>query len=146
MDITSFNHKIHNKVRFNEVDMFGVVNNSVYFTYFEMARIEYIKNARKTDLISNLKTMFFTIKNEATYNEPAFFDDELNIYTMVSFIKNSSFGFEHIIENAKTGKIIAQGSGIIVQVDPITKKSLPLEEDFYSDVLKIDANVKIIKD
>ena len=41
---SSFQFKHPVKVRFSETDMFGHVNNTVPFTYFEEARIEYFKS------------------------------------------------------------------------------------------------------
>ena len=42
MEGFSFRYPI--KVRFSETDMFGHLNNTVPFTYFEQARIEYFKS------------------------------------------------------------------------------------------------------
>ena len=39
-----FSFKVPVKVRFSETDMFGHVNNTVPFTYFEEARMEFLKS------------------------------------------------------------------------------------------------------
>ena len=38
-------HKMDMQIRFNDLDSMGHVNNANYFTYFELARVEYFKVA-----------------------------------------------------------------------------------------------------
>ncbi len=38
------------------------------------------------------------------------------------YIKNSSFGYDHLIVKQKTGEIIVDGKGVVVYVDPKTQK------------------------
>lgn len=142
----NFHHKIKVTVRFNEVDMLGVCNNAVFINYFENARLQYFKKINlvpKDGLFSDGR-LFFVVRNEINYLNFAKYDDELEIYSRISFIKNSSFGFEHLIINSKNKIEIANGSGVIVQVDPKTKKSIPLSKKFKDAVKKFDASVKII--
>src|SRR5512146_2498740 len=120
MDISKFKHKITVTVRFNEVDMLGVCNNAVYINYFEHARLQYIRAAGlmpEGGIFSDGR-LFFMVRNEINYRGHARYDDELNVYTRISYIKNSSYGFEHIIENSGTKEIIVDGSGVVVMVDP----------------------------
>jgi acyl-CoA thioester hydrolase len=144
--ISKFKHKISVTVRFNEVDMMGVCNNSVYLVYFEEARLNYIKEIglNINGSFFSEGRLFFVVTNELNYRDFAKFDDELNIYTRISFMKNSSFGFEHLVENAATKKIIADGSGVLVHVDPITRKSSPLPEKYYDIVKQYETEVEII--
>lgn len=146
MEAINFKHKITVKVRFNEVDMLGVCNNAVYISYLEEARLQYFKDL---DLIpaegffSDGK-LFYVVRNEINYKNHARFDEELNIYSKISFIKNTSFGFEHLIVKSKENIIVADGKGIIVCVDPATKKSTPLLKEFYEKISEFEDEVEII--
>uniref|UniRef100_A0A832G6N7 Acyl-CoA thioesterase n=1 Tax=Ignavibacterium album TaxID=591197 RepID=A0A832G6N7_9BACT len=148
MNISSFNHKITVTVRFHEVDMLGVCNNAVYINYFEHARLEYVKAAGlipQGRIFSDGK-LFFMVRNEINYRDHAFYDDELEVYSKISYIKNSSFGFDHIIIKKKSGQVLVDGKGVVVYVDPKTRKSTSLPEDFIEKVKKIDPDVNIIRD
>lgn len=143
-----FKHFYDVTVRFNEVDMLHIVNNAVYFNYFEQARIRYAKDIGvlpKEGVFTN-GTAFYMARNEIDYLKVAIFEDKLRIYTRISYIKNSSFGFEHIIENLNTKVIVAEGSGVLVHVDPVTRKSIPLPGNFVNSVLQYDKNVQVLKD
>ncbi len=148
MNISDFNHKTTVTVRFHEVDMLGVCNNAVYINYFEHARLEYVKAAGlipQGGIFSDGK-LFFMVRNEINYREHSFYDDELDIYSRISYIKNSSFGFDHLIVKKKTGQIIVDGKGVVVYVDPKTRKSTLLPDDFIDKVKRIDPQVKIMRE
>ena len=146
-DLSKFKHKTTVTVRFNEVDMLGVCNNSVYLVYFDEARFKYIKEAGlmpKGGWFSDGR-LFYMVRNEINYFEHAYFDDNLNIYTRVALIKDSSLTFEHVVENVKTKNIIADGLGVMVHVDPKTRKSSPFPEKYYDIIRKYEKEVKIIR-
>ncbi len=142
-----FKHTYDVVVKFNEVDMLHIVNNAVYFNYFEQARIKYAKDLGilPKEGIAESGSAFYMARNEIDYLKVALFEDKLRIYTRVPYIKHSSFGFEHIIENVLTRKIIAEGAGVLVHVNPVTKKSVPLTDEFRKAVLKFEKKVKIIR-
>ncbi len=143
-----FIHKITVAVRFHEVDMLGVCNNAVYINYFETARLEYIKAAGlmpKNGIFSDGK-IFFMVRNEINYLDFAYYDDLLDVYSKISFIKNSSFGYDHLIIKSKTGKPVVDGKGVVVFVDPESRKSTPLPQEFIETVKKFEPSVKILRD
>lgn len=147
MEPSDFKHKITVTVRFHEVDMLGVCNNAVYINYFETARLEYIKAAGlmpEKGIFSDGR-LFFMVRNEINYRDHAFYDDELDIYTKISYIKNSSFGFDHLIVKKKSGKIIVDGKGVIVHVDPKTRKSVNLETDFIEKVKRFEPRIELLR-
>lgn len=148
MEISNFNHKTNVQVRFHEVDMLGVCNNAVYINYFEHARLEYVKTAGLVPpggIFSDGK-LFFMVRNEINYRDHAYYDDELDVYSRISYIKNSSFGFDHIIIKKKSGQIIVDGKGVVVFVDPKTRKSTSLPDDFIEKVKMIDPDVIVMRD
>mgnify|MGYP005839194451 CR=1 FL=1 len=139
-DKNLFNHTYDVTVKFEEVDMLHIVNNAVYFNYFEQARIKYARDIGllpKGGIASN-GTAFYMARNEINYLKVASFEDNLRVFTRVSFVKHRSFGFEHIIENIENNKIIAEGSGVLVHVNPATKESLTLPEEFYERVSRFE--------
>jgi acyl-CoA thioester hydrolase len=147
MEKEQFRHKIDVTVRFHEVDMLGVCNNAVYINYFEQARLEYIKALGLVPaggLFSDGR-LFFIVRNEINYKSHSRFDDDLSVYSRIVFIRNSSFGFEHLVINSRTDEVIAEGSGVIAQVDPETRRSAPLDESFIEIVKNFESAVEVIR-
>ncbi len=131
-----FYHVTRLRVRFHEVDMLGVCNNAVYISFFEQSRLEYLKEAGlipEKGLFSDGYD-FFMVRNEINYRSHSRFEDELEIYTRISYIGNTSYGFEHIIINTTSGKEVVDGAGVVAQVDQKTGKSFPLSDEFLKKV------------
>jgi len=148
MQLTNFKHKIKEMVKFHEVDILGVCNNAVYFNYFEDARLEYLKDLKKTynlEAILQGDSFFIMAHNHCDYLIPATLDGKLEVLTKVKSIKNSSFEIEHIIINSITNDIIAKGGGVLVHINKITRKSIPLPKTFYNAVLDYENEVEIVK-
>ena len=148
MEVSNYKHKIIEVVRFHEVDILGVCNNAVYFNYFEDARIKYVQDIKKIFSLKEILegySFFIMVHNDCDYIESAHLDDELNIYTRINFMKNSSFGFKHIVENNKNKRIIARGGGVVVHIDKKIKKQTPIQEEFYIAVKEYEPQVEILK-
>ncbi|MFZ1290168.1 MAG: thioesterase family protein [Melioribacteraceae bacterium] len=147
METKEFKHRISEIVKFHEVDLMGVCNNAVYFNYFEDARIKYLQDLKKKYHLKEIlhgDLFFIMAHNECDYILPAKLDDELEIQTKVTEIRKSSFKFEHLVINKLITEIIAKGNGVLVQINLITKKSIPLPEEFCKAVKKFDKGVEII--
>lgn len=147
-DVLKFPVKLEIQVRSYEVDFQNVVNNAVYFNYFELARIDYRKkmgyslnpNGTFSDGL-----LFFVAHNECDYFSPAYLDNELIIYTRIDYIKNSSLNFEHLIYNKSTEQFIARGSGVIVNVDPITMNPSTIPDSMIEEIKAFDKEVRIFR-
>lgn len=142
-----FKHCTIVKVRFNEVDMLGVCNNAVYINYFEHARLEYVKSVglMPGGGIFSDDEIYFMVRNEINYRLHSRYDDELAVFTRISYIKNSSYGFDHLVINTKTDQIIADGKGVVAHVDKSTGKSTPLSDEFITIVQTYEPNIKILR-
>lgn len=134
-------------VRSYELDFQGVVNNSVHFNYFEIARIDYFKklykeNLENEDLILD-KLNFFVVHNECDYLLPIRYNEKLKIYSRISFIKNSSFGFEHLIYSESQKNFVAKGGGVIVQFDKETQLPSDIDNNMINKIKDFDNYVEI---
>lgn len=145
--VNDFRHKTTVTVRFNEVDMLGVCNNAVYINYFEHARLQYIKDIGMMPEEGIFKDgfVYFMVRNEINYRGHAYYDEQLDIYTRISYIKNSSYGFDHLIVKSKTGEAIVDGKGVVARVDPHTGKSTPLSDEFIKVVTAYEKDVQLLR-
>ncbi|MCK9425339.1 MAG: acyl-CoA thioesterase [Ignavibacteriaceae bacterium] len=148
MDIKDFKHRTSVTVRFHEVDMLGVCNNAVYLNYFEYARLQYIKDLGllpEAGIFTD-GDVYFMVRNEINYKSHGFYDEKLVIHSRISFIKNSSYGFEHIIIKDRTGEIVADGAGVFVHVDAKTKKPILIKQKMIEVVKNYEPDVKILRE
>ncbi|MED3571381.1 acyl-CoA thioesterase [Cytobacillus praedii] len=125
-----FNFYYEIKVRFSETDMFGHLNNTVPFTYFEMARIEFFKY--KGFMQEWVKPMNETIPVVADlqcdFLQQVFFDENLKVYVKANAIGKSSVDI-HYMGKKEDGSICFTGRGAMVQMSKREGKGVPWTED-----------------
>ena len=147
MDIKEFNHKVSVRVRTFDIDMLGIVHNSVFLKYLEIGRIEY----RKSFGYKILKNGMFddglkivVVHNSLDYKSYAFTDELLSIYTRISWIKSSSFEFLQMIVNEQTNAVVCEGRGVCVNLNPGTNKSEPLPSKFIDEINSFENKLDIL--
>ena len=124
----TFSHRI--KVRFSETDMFGHLNNTVPFTYFELARIEFFKHKgfmQEWVKIEN-ETIPVVADLQCDFMKQVFFDENLDIYVKANSIGNTSVDL-HYMGKKEDGTICFTGRGTMVQMSKKTGKGVPWTEE-----------------
>ena len=133
MEGYSFTHPI--QVRFRDLDALGHVNNAVYLTYFEAARMAYWMHVNgRTDLRS---MDMILARAEVDYRAPVGFGDELEVGV------RSSFVLEQALVDRRTGKLVAQARKVLVHYDYAAGRSKPLTEDQRQLLMKQDPGLAI---
>lgn len=136
MEREKFKHSVQLRVRSYEVDWQGVVHNSNYLRYFEVARIEYLRAVGAAiDLKSVIgSSKVVLVRHEIDYRAAASFDDILTVYTRTSSIRRSSFTMEGIIEDETTGRRIAETVAVHVWLDAPSDRPKPVPDHFREEV------------
>jgi acyl-CoA thioester hydrolase len=122
------------QIRWRDLDALGHVNNAVYLSYFELARIAYLNAVlpagSETDPATWLPRDFQFILAEAQirYRSPAVLTDRLQIAIHVSHVGRKSFIFDYTIMDQNSGRLIAEGCSTQVWYDYATKCSQPIPE------------------
>lgn len=146
LDLDKYKHKYQIRVRNFEVDSLGIVHNAIYLEYCETGRIEYIRSLGIKLLPggneNGIKVM--VKRNEITYNYPARMDDLIDVYTRISYIKNTSLCFEHLLVNPETNRLYCFNKSIQVNLnidtnlpERIPDKYRKLFLDFEKDDIEI---------
>jgi acyl-CoA thioester hydrolase len=111
------------QIRWRDLDALGHVNNAVYLTYFELARLAYVRALLGADAARDPHTLlpvdFQFILAEVTchYRSPATLGDQLVAAIWVSQVGRKSFVFEYRINDEVTGRLVAEGCSTQVWFD-----------------------------
>ncbi|HEY4552067.1 MAG TPA: thioesterase family protein [Bacillaceae bacterium] len=118
------------KVRFSETDMFGHVNNTAAFIYFEEARIEYLKHKGFMQDWMNPRSEAVPVVADlqCDYLAQIYFDEKVKMYVKTNRIGTSSVDL-HYMGMKEDGTVCFTGRGAMVQYSKRTGKSLPWTED-----------------
>lgn len=124
------------QVRFSDLDILGHVNNVIYLSYFEMARIHYF-----TALVGPewdwLKQGVLLVKNEVEYHIPILLHDKPIISLFVEKIGNKSFslGYKIMINE----KLHTTGGSTLVCFDSTIQQTIaipPIMREGLSKLIK----------
>jgi acyl-CoA thioester hydrolase len=147
-DINKFRHKYQIRVRNFEVDSQGIVHNAIYLNYCETGRVEYVRNLGIQLLPTGMfddGVMINVKTNEIDYEAPAKLDDLIDVYTRISYIKNSSFCFEHVILDSKTGQLLVTQKSVQVNLNNKSGKPERLPESLRKIIIDFEgSNVELV--
>jgi acyl-CoA thioester hydrolase len=124
------------EVRFRDLDALGHVNNAVYLTYFEIARLHYWKKLFGNEAFH--RHSFVVVRAECNYRSPAQAGEVLQVFARVSEMKRSSFIFEYEIIEPQTSRIVADGSTVQACFDPKEKRAKPIPQDLRDSILQFE--------
>lgn len=101
------------QVRFRDLDAYNHVNNAVYLTYFEEARIAFITAIGMRGLFSPERSTVIA-HAEIDYRAPAQLGDRLDIAVRTGEIRNTSYELHYRITRQTDGALIATGKTVQV--------------------------------
>ena len=131
-----FRHLIPITVRTRDIDAWGHVNNSVYFTYMEimeMARADYMSKVILESPIRDLSDVGVILAEASCqYKKPILFGQLLEVGTRVVEMANSSWVVEHRME--ADGQLAALGKGVLVHYDYESGQSVRIPDLFRARI------------
>ena len=101
------------EVAFRDLDAFGHVNNGVYLTYIENARIGYARDVIGIESLEGLLMIVASVKID--FRSRANLGDTLEIGARTTRVGTKSFDLEHVI--AADGRVVAEAKSVLVSYD-----------------------------
>lgn len=124
------------RVRYAETDKMGIVYYANYYIYFEIGRVEFLRQRGLDYRRMELEDDSFTVvaESKCRYRRPARYDDPLRIRTRVTSAKSKVITFGYEIRHDETGELLATGETTHVVCDRNGRpKPLPEKYRRYFD-------------
>ena len=115
------------RVRYQETDCMKVVYYGTYLTYFEVGRVEYLRQQGLPMSDVDQKVHLPVVEATVRYVRPARLDDLLEVRCWVSERKRASFRFGYELVN-ETAQTVATGSTLHACWDPGTSKMIAVPD------------------
>jgi acyl-CoA thioester hydrolase len=110
-------HEIKIRVRYAETDQMGVVYHGNYAQYFEMGRVEWLRNLGLSySVMEKQGVMLPVVSLSMNYKKPARYDDLLTVRTIFKKQESVKIEFDYEIYNEE-GKLLTTGNSVLVFVD-----------------------------
>ena len=123
------------RVRYAETDQMGVVYHGNYAQYFEMGRVEWLRNMGVSyKWMEDNGVMLPVVSLSMDYKKPARYDDVLTVKTIFKSQTSVKIEFDYEIYNEK-GELLTIGYSMLVFVNMKTGRPI-LPPDYVLDRLK----------
>jgi acyl-CoA thioester hydrolase len=132
------------RVRYAETDQMGVVYHSNHLIWFEVGRVEFLRQMGFSYRDMEREDGLFIAVAEAKcrYRAPVFYDEEVVVRTRLKAVRESVIIFSYELARADTGILLAEGETTHIVTNASMKtSSLP---DKYLNVFRAAAGNKKI--
>lgn len=125
-------------VRFADLDTQGHVNNAMYLTYVESARLGYYEQVGIWRREDGVNTGMVVAHIDIDYRAPIFFGQEIQIGLRLAHLGQKSFTLEFLIETVQGRVPLASGTSVMVAFDSKSETSIPIPPDWRKSILTFE--------
>ena len=125
-------------VQWGDQDLFGHVNNTVYFRWYETARVEYWYKSGLHELMQPRGLGPILASVSCDYKKQIRYPDTIRVGAKIAKMGLSSVIFEHAVFSEEHGTIAATGKSVIVLFNYEKQHPVPIEGDIRDTFSKFD--------
>lgn len=127
------------EVAWAEMDAFGHVNNTVYLRWFESARIRYFEKLGVATTLDAMASAWPLLAHSAIdYRAKVVYPDTILIGCRVTKLGNTSFTMAYTATSVAQKKLVAEGIGVVVMVEPRTGVKQPLDPQLRAKIAALE--------
>ncbi len=128
----NFHHRMGVQIRFNDIDMFGHLNNSVYIQFFDMGKYAYFRQFM-TDTFGSEPTAPVVANINCDFLEPTKIDERLEVLTAITEIADSSMVLQQRIVSS-AGRVKCTARTIMVNIDLATGRPTTVSDEWRKKI------------
>jgi acyl-CoA thioester hydrolase len=113
-------------VEFRDVDGLGHVNNAVYVSYLESARLAYMQEVLE---VEHLEDLGIVAEVTVSFRSPAFLGETLEVGVRVAETGGKSLRFEYEVRGPN-GRLVAEARSVHVAFDYETRTSVAVPDEW----------------
>jgi acyl-CoA thioester hydrolase len=134
---TEYKTKIDLRVDWADLDLFGHVNNVIFFRYIQAARVNYCEQIGLTSLNDPDKLSFMVASTQCQFKKPLFYPDRIAVLTKVDWMKNTSLQLSYQLVNTSS-ELVAEAADVLVVFDHHQKTKVPISDELRAKIEKIE--------
>jgi len=134
--LKKFRHVMPLQIRFNDVDKFGHVNNTVYFQFYDTAKTNYFSTVCKD--VDWEKVAIVVVKIEAEFDAQVRYDSQIEAHTRTTKIGTTSFHLEQEVVDRDTQEVKSRCLSVMVLYDLTTHQPLPFPKTWRQAITRYD--------
>ena len=144
MDNIKFNHITPIQLRFNDFDALGHVNNSVYFSFYDLGKTFYFNEVLPDVSIS--KEVCVVIGHiEVSFLLSVYPGENVAVETAVVEVGNKSFKLLQRLVDVDTNVVKCICQTVMVCYDAITKSTRAISDEWRKAMADFEGNPELLK-
>lgn len=121
--VDSFHHRIPLQIRFNDIDLLGHVNNTVYFSFYDTGKAHYMHSVRKGNIdFRKIETVIANV--DCAFCKPIYFGQKIDVLTRLIELGEKHIRLQQMIVDHDTNDVHSLCETVMVYVD--VKTLLPM--------------------
>ncbi|MDH3369295.1 MAG: acyl-CoA thioesterase [Gemmatimonadota bacterium] len=116
-------------VQWGEMDAYGHLNNTVFFRYFESARVEYLARCGFLEAYERDRIGAILHSTTCRFRRALVYPDTVQVATRASSAEEDRFTMEYLLVSLAAGAIAAEGTGIVAAYDYRADRKTALPKD-----------------
>lgn len=132
-DISLFHDFTPLQIRFNDVDVLGHVNNTIYFAFYDTGKAHYFSavGGRPVDW-KHVDTVIANV--DCAFIAPIFYGEEIEVATTCRYVSEKSLMMLQMVREKNTGEVKSVCETVMVSFDPSTGATTPFPEEWKQRV------------
>jgi acyl-CoA thioester hydrolase len=144
MEKMKFKHTTPIQLRFNDFDALGHVNNSVYFSFYDLGKTSYFNQVMPE--VSDSREVGVVIANiQVSFLLPVYPGENVAVETAVTEIGNKSFKLLQQLVDVETNEVKCICQTVMVCFDAKTKNSRTISEEWRTAMADFEENPELLK-
>jgi acyl-CoA thioester hydrolase len=127
-------------VRFADMDSMGHVNNAVYLTYFEAARMAYWMHVTGKRDLADMDMIL--ARAEVDFRSPLVAPETIEVGVGCTSIGRTSFVLEQDMHEVTSGRLAAEARKVLVHYDYKAGRPIPIGEELRRKILAASPEAK----
>lgn len=123
------------QVRFRDLDPMGHVNNAVFLTYIEQARVAFLTDAGAATGLDDMNIIVARV--EIDFKAPVRLAQELEISVRASRFGRKSFDLDYVLR--VDGEVVAEAKSVQVAYDYERREPIPLPTEWREKLTAVAA-------
>lgn len=126
-------------VAWAEMDVFRHVNNTVFFRWFETARIAYLERIAFDDEGKQNGLGPILASTHARFRRPVFYPDTVLVGARATEMEEDRFTMRYVVVSTREQAVAAEGGGVVVSYDYRARSKAPLPAEVLAAILTLES-------
>ena len=127
------------EVIWGDMDAFDHVNNTVYFRYFEDARIAYFDLAGIREYKDRTSVGPILASTDCNFRLPLTYPDKIRIAGRSTILSAKKFRMDYVVYSERHGGVAAEGQGLLVYYDYNSGRSCEIPQQIVAAINELES-------